>query len=196
MPHPGRRCILVSAARGAWWRGDLHEHRSCGSRRRRRLRYPRVSGRRALDGRGGNDQPRESIVLHVQRRCAARLRDDRGTDWCAHATFRHFEPAWSDIEVTVRGPEVATVSLVLRDSIIDASGTVTRYRGRPRSSGGSGETGASCMPLGGQRDADSGPRFRHLGRSRSRFPSLAAGASALGLAALLVLAAERLLRAG
>ncbi len=44
-------------------------------------------------------------------------------------TFRHFEPAWSDVEVTVLGPEGAVVSLVFRDSIIDASGALLRFRG-------------------------------------------------------------------
>ncbi len=44
-------------------------------------------------------------------------------------TLRHFEPDWSNIEVTVLGPEGAMVSLVFRDSIIDASGALLQFQG-------------------------------------------------------------------
>jgi hypothetical protein len=45
------------------------------------------------------------------------------------STLRHFATEWSNVEVTVLGRDAATVSLVFRDSIVDASGETTMLRG-------------------------------------------------------------------
>ena len=44
-------------------------------------------------------------------------------------TLQRFDTTWSDIEVTVLGPELALVSLIFRDAITDAEGSTTRQKG-------------------------------------------------------------------
>lgn len=44
-------------------------------------------------------------------------------------TLRHFETEWSNVEIMVLGRDAAAVSLVFRDSIVDASGATTILRG-------------------------------------------------------------------
>ena len=44
-------------------------------------------------------------------------------------TLRFFEPEWTDIAVTVLGPDGAVTSMLFRDSIIDADGQLLQLRG-------------------------------------------------------------------
>jgi hypothetical protein len=44
-------------------------------------------------------------------------------------SFQHFEPVWTDVEVTVLGSNGALVSLLFRDSIVDGAGNLIQMRG-------------------------------------------------------------------
>lgn len=44
-------------------------------------------------------------------------------------TLRFFEPEWTDIAVTVLGPDGAVTSMLFRDSIIDGDGQLLQLRG-------------------------------------------------------------------
>jgi ketosteroid isomerase-like protein len=44
-------------------------------------------------------------------------------------SFQYFEPEWTDLEVTVLGPDGAVVSLQFRDSIVDGSGNLIQMQG-------------------------------------------------------------------